>query len=70
MSRTLTAIAIIAGAGMTGALLAYLIGAFILWEPNPGEWPTDVRAFLAFPVWPVLSVLASSLFFFIRNEVR
>ena len=48
MSRTLTAIAIIAG-----AVLTYLMGAALHWSLDPGDWAMHARGSLVFLVWPL-----------------
>ena len=48
MSRTLTAIAIIAG-----ALLTYLMGAALHWSLDPGDWSVKSRGSLVFLIWPM-----------------
>ena len=48
MSRTLTAIAIIAG-----ALLTYLMGVALHWSPDPGDWSMGSRGTLVFLIWPL-----------------
>ena len=54
MSRTLTAIAIIAG-----ALLTYLMGAAAHWSLDPGDWSMENRGVLVFLIWPMASAVVA-----------
>ena len=65
MSRTLTAIAIIAG-----ALLTYLMGAAAHWSLDPGDWSMKNRGVLVFLIWPMASAIAALAIYFDRDDWR
>jgi hypothetical protein len=54
---------LIALASCIGPIFAYVAGAFVVWDLNPGNWRSDGRyavALLAVIVGFILSVLVSS----------
>ena len=63
MSRTLTAIAIIAG-----ALLTYLMGAAMHWSFDPGGWSMKNRGVLVFLIWPMASAVFAFAIYVDRED--
>lgn len=69
MKHEIIAVLIAVSVTVISALVTYLLGAWISWEPNPGEWEQKSRALSAF-LGVIFPMIAGTVLGFMYYDKR